>query len=56
MLGHNDAPVVPGAGSAIFLHVAAPGYSPTEGCVAVAIEDLLAILREARKGDEIEVL
>ena len=56
VLGHNDAPVVPGAGSAIFLHVAAPGYSPTEGCVAVAIEDLLAILREARKGDEIEVL
>lgn len=56
VLGHNDAPVVPGAGSAIFLHVAAPGYSPTEGCVAVAIEDLLAILREARKGAEIEVL
>ncbi len=56
VLGHNDSPAVPGAGSAIFLHVAAPGYSPTEGCVAVAVEDLLAILKDARKGDEIEVL
>jgi L,D-peptidoglycan transpeptidase YkuD (ErfK/YbiS/YcfS/YnhG family) len=55
VLGHNDAPVVPGAGSAIFLHVAAPDYSPTEGCVAVALPDLLDILREARKGAEIEI-
>lgn len=28
-----------GRGSAIFLHVAAPGYGPTEGCVAVAPRD-----------------
>jgi L,D-peptidoglycan transpeptidase YkuD (ErfK/YbiS/YcfS/YnhG family) len=55
VLGHNDAPVVPGAGSAIFLHVAAPDYAPTEGCVAVALPDLLALLREARKGAEIEI-
>lgn len=25
-----------GRGSAIFLHVARPGFAPTEGCVAVA--------------------
>ena len=24
------------AGSAIFMHIAKPGFSPTEGCVAVA--------------------
>lgn len=44
-LGYNDAPAVPGLGSAIFLHVAAPDYGPTEGCVAIARDDLLALLR-----------
>ncbi len=44
-LGHNDDPVVPGAGSAIFLHLAKPDYSPTEGCVALKFLDLLDILR-----------
>ena len=44
ILGHNDAPTVPGLGSAVFLHVARPDYAPTAGCVAVAAGDLLAIL------------
>jgi L,D-peptidoglycan transpeptidase YkuD (ErfK/YbiS/YcfS/YnhG family) len=55
VLGHNDDPVVPGAGSAIFLHVAAPDYAPTEGCVALAIDDLLDILANADQGTVIEV-
>ena len=46
-LGYNDAPVVPGAGSAIFLHVARADFAPTEGCVALALVDLLTVLREA---------
>ena len=44
ILGHNDDPVVSGAGSAVFLHVAQPDYAPTAGCVAVAAGDLLTIL------------
>ncbi len=44
VLGWNDAPVERGRGSAIFLHVARPGYPPTEGCVALAAADLSAIL------------
>ncbi len=44
ILGHNDAPVVPGLGSAVFLHVAQLDYALTAGCVAVAAGDLLAIL------------
>ncbi len=43
-LGYNDDPVAPGLGSAIFMHVAAPGYGPTEGCVALGLKDLLALL------------
>ena len=44
ILGHNDAPVVPDQGSAVFLHVAQPDYAATAGCVAVAAGDLLTIL------------
>jgi len=43
-LGHNDNPVVPGAGSAMFLHVAAEDFKPTKGSVALRKDDLLAIL------------
>ena len=43
-LGWNDAPVVRGRGSAIFLHVARPDFSPTEGCVALALTDLRRVL------------
>ena len=35
VLDYNLARPLPGAGSAIFLHVAAPGFRPTEGCIAV---------------------
>jgi L,D-peptidoglycan transpeptidase YkuD (ErfK/YbiS/YcfS/YnhG family) len=45
-LGYNDDPPVPGLGSAIFLHCARPDYSPTEGCVAVALPDLLRLVAE----------
>jgi L,D-peptidoglycan transpeptidase YkuD (ErfK/YbiS/YcfS/YnhG family) len=43
-LGYNDAPVEPGLGSAIFLHVAHSDYRATEGCVAIALGDLLQLL------------
>ena len=44
-IGYNDNPVEKGKGSAIFLHVARPDYSGTEGCVALALPDLLEVLR-----------
>jgi L,D-peptidoglycan transpeptidase YkuD (ErfK/YbiS/YcfS/YnhG family) len=46
VLGHNDRPPVPGAGSAIFMHVAKPDRTPTEGCVALTLEDLCAVLAD----------
>ena len=55
VLGHNDDPVVPGMGSAIFLHVARPDYSPTHGCVAVARADLEELLAHAHPGDAVEI-
>ena len=55
VLGHNDEPVMPGMGSAIFLHLARDGYTGTEGCVAVALPDMLELLREARPGDTVDI-
>jgi L,D-peptidoglycan transpeptidase YkuD (ErfK/YbiS/YcfS/YnhG family) len=46
VIGFNDAPVVAGMGSAIFLHVAAKDFAHTEGCVALEKEDLLELLGE----------
>ncbi len=45
-IGFNDAPVTPGHGSAIFLHVARQDFSPTAGCVALDREALTRILAE----------
>ena len=50
VLGWNDAPVLRGRGSAIFLHVARPDLAPTEGCVALARADLLAVLEAGLTG------
>jgi L,D-peptidoglycan transpeptidase YkuD (ErfK/YbiS/YcfS/YnhG family) len=44
VLGHNDDPVVPGMGSAIFMHVASPDYGPTAGCIALCRDDLVKLL------------
>jgi len=46
VLDHNEAGV-PGAGSAVFLHVARPDYGPTSGCVALAELDLRRVLAHA---------
>ena len=54
-LGYNDDPVIPGAGSAIFMHVAKPDYSGTEGCVALALPDLLTVLEVATPGSAVEI-
>ncbi len=53
VLAHNDDPPVPGSGSAIFLHVARDDYGPTEGCVALALPELRAVLREAGPGSRV---
>ncbi len=44
VVGYNDDPPEGEWGSAIFLHVAREGYSPTRGCIAFARDDLLELL------------
>jgi L,D-peptidoglycan transpeptidase YkuD (ErfK/YbiS/YcfS/YnhG family) len=44
VLDYNLRPRMKGAGSAIFLHCARPGWEPTEGCVAIAPADMRRLL------------
>ena len=43
VLNYNTSPVIPGRGSAIFLHIAKPGFLGTEGCVAIEKKPLIEI-------------
>jgi L,D-peptidoglycan transpeptidase YkuD (ErfK/YbiS/YcfS/YnhG family) len=44
VVNYNRQPVIPGKGSAIFLHCLNPENRPTAGCVAFARNDLLGLL------------
>lgn len=45
IVGHNDDPVVPDKGSAIFMHLARLDFTPTAGCVGLLLSDLMAVLK-----------
>lgn len=51
----NTDPIKPGKGSAIFIHVAQPDYSPTEGCIALGVQDLLHVLRGANESTRLVI-
>lgn len=55
VLDYNIRPRRRGAGSAIFMHVARPGLTPTEGCVALGLSDLKRLLRRARRGSQVVI-
>ena len=55
VLGFNDDPMVPGKGSAIFLHLARDDYAPTHGCVALAYDDALAAIEQLQPDDQVVV-
>ncbi len=56
MLGYNDAPVIAGKGSAIFLHLAPDDFAPSAGCVTLSLENLLTVIREATKDSAVHIL
>jgi L,D-peptidoglycan transpeptidase YkuD (ErfK/YbiS/YcfS/YnhG family) len=53
LIQYNVAPVVPGRGSAIFLHV--DTGRPTNGCVSLPLGELRSLLRRLRPGATISV-
>lgn len=56
VLGYNDLPRSQGRGSAIFMHLARADYQPTEGCIAVSLQDMLRILEQAQPGNAVIVV
>lgn len=53
-IDHNTRPRVAGRGSAVFIHVARPGFAPTAGCVALNINALRRLL--ARLGPRTRIV
>ena len=53
-LDHNTRPRIAGRGSAVFIHVARPGFAPTAGCVALDINALRRLL--ARLGPRTKIM
>ena len=46
-LDHNTRPRIAGRGSAVFVHVARPGFAPTAGCVALTAAALRRLIARA---------
>ena len=55
VLGYNDVPRIKDRGSAIFMHVAKPGFPPTEGCIALRASDLRRVLRTVPRNSEVVI-
>ena len=55
VIGYNTDPVVPGCGSAIFLHVAREDFTPTAGCIAIPREALARLLGLLGPGSTITI-
>jgi L,D-peptidoglycan transpeptidase YkuD (ErfK/YbiS/YcfS/YnhG family) len=55
VLDCNRRPRIRGRGSAIFMHVARPGFEPTEGCIALRRADLLHVLAALKRGARIHI-
>jgi L,D-peptidoglycan transpeptidase YkuD (ErfK/YbiS/YcfS/YnhG family) len=55
VLGYNDVPRVRNRGSAVFLHLARPGFLATEGCIALRGADLRRVLQAVSRRSEINL-
>jgi L,D-peptidoglycan transpeptidase YkuD (ErfK/YbiS/YcfS/YnhG family) len=56
VIGYNDAPPIPGAGSAIFMHVARDDYSPTQGCIALKLDDLQFVIGQLTENSHVNIV
>lgn len=55
VLDHNSLPRIRNGGSAIFIHLARGGYTPTQGCIALAPRELKMLLEACGPGSSLTV-
>jgi L,D-peptidoglycan transpeptidase YkuD (ErfK/YbiS/YcfS/YnhG family) len=55
ILDHNIRPRRRGSGSAIFMHLARPGYTPTEGCIALSLPHMRQLLAQISPTTRIQI-
>lgn len=55
VLDYNLHPRVRGLGSAIFMHVARDGFTPTEGCVGLRRADLQSLIARVKTGTRVHI-
>ncbi len=53
ILNYNTDPIIPGRGSAIFLHVSKPNFEGTEGCIAISRENLIYLSQKINEKTKI---
>ena len=46
VINHNTDPIIPGKGSAIFLHISKPNFEGTEGCVAIEKGNIIELAKK----------
>ncbi len=49
IINFNLKPVIKNKGSAIFLHISKKNYEPTNGCIAVSLQDMKLLLSKINK-------
>lgn len=55
VIDYNAGPVIPGAGSAIFIHRRPSDGRPTAGCIGLAWDDLWSLTRRLKPGDTVAI-
>jgi L,D-peptidoglycan transpeptidase YkuD (ErfK/YbiS/YcfS/YnhG family) len=55
VLNYNLNPIKKNKGSGIFLHVANSSYGKTEGCIALKKKDLIKLVSNIKKNEEINI-
>ncbi len=55
VMNHNDSPPEKGRGSAVFIHIAQPDDRGTLGCIALAPDAMIALVKYAQAGMKISI-
>ena len=55
VINYNIHPIIPNKGSAIFIHISKDNNTPTQGCVALNLDDFREILITLKPSDKIRI-